>query len=237
MLNKLKNKKISASVFVIIVLVLILICSFVLFFEINNYRDIKTEKHGFYYYFINSKIDFDANVVIGTNDSILSIDAQNVTLDSTPIYYSDADDKMILPSNMEIIYPYKNIPMYKLGKFSKIYSIKKNIYINSEAGVGRLYDCFLYDGNDLYVFPEEITVLIDDISYELSPMSYVKVTKNNISIYNKLKDEHTYLDNYNKAEAFTEEYFINLSGDSVTYNNSYYVLIKNIDGLDFYKFN
>ena len=237
MLDKLKNKKIGVSTYAGIVLVLVLICAFVLFSELNNYRNIRSEKHKFYYYFINNKIDFEADIVLGTDDLIMSMNANNVSLDSTPIYYDTAEEKMILPENMEIVYPYKNVPMYKLGKFSQLYYIKQYIYIQSEAGTGRLYDCFLYDGNDLYVFPEEVTILIDDVSYKLSSMSYVKVTKNNVSIYDKKKDEHIVLDDYTKAEAYTEEYFINLIGDSFTYNNSYYILMKNIEGLDFYKFN
>ena len=236
MLTKLKNKKISSSIFAIIILILILVCSFVLFFEINDYRDITTEKHDFYYYFSSSRTDFNGSITLDTKGVIISLDANNVALNSTPIYYVKSENGMIMPENMEVVYPYKNNPMYKLGKFSRIYYLNNYIYIKSEAGKGRIYDCFLYDGNDLYVFIENTTVIVDGISYELTPMSFVEVTKGYIRIYNKKKDEYTVLEKYNKAEAFTEEYAINLLTDSFTYNNKYYMLIKNIDKLNYPQF-
>lgn len=236
MLDKLKNKKIGAPVFVIIVLVLILICSFVLFFEINDFRNIKSEKHSFYYYFANTRVDFNANITLDIHDKIMSLDSNRITVNSTPIYFKDHNDRVILPANMEIVYPYKSIPMYKAGKFSKLYTKNNYMYINSEAGIGRLYDCFLYDGEDLYVFTEPTTIMVDEKRFDLPPMSYVSVSFNSINIYNMKKDEYTSMEFVDKAEAYTEEYVINLSSDSFVYNNRYYMLIKNIDKLDLYEF-
>jgi hypothetical protein len=232
LLTKLKNKKISSSIFAIIILVLILVCSFVLFFEINDYRDITTEKYDFYYYFSSSRTDFNGSITLDTKGVIISLDANNVAINSTPIYYEKKENGMILPENMEIVYPYKNNPMYKIGKLSRLYYLNNYIYIKSEVGKGRIYDCFLYDGNDLYVFIDDTTIIVDDVKYELSPMSFVEVTKGYVKIYNNNKDEHTLIEKYTKAEAFTEEYAINLLTDSFTYNTKYYMLIKNIDKLD-----
>ena len=236
MLNKIKNVKLGAPVFAIIVLILILICSFVLFFEINDYRNIKSEKHKFYYYFANTRVDFDASITLDIHDTILSLESSGIAIDNTPIYFKDYNDKVILPANMEIVYPYKSIPMYKVGKFSKLYTQNNYMYINSEAGIGRLYDCFLYDGDNLYVFTENTTVIVDDKRYELSPMSYVYVSSSSINIYNMKKDEYVNVDSLGKAEAYTEEYVINLLDDSFTYNSRYYMLIKNIEKLDFCEF-
>jgi hypothetical protein len=46
------------------------------------------------------------------------------------------------------------------------------------------------------------------------------------------KEKIDLIEKYTKAEAFTEEYAINLLTDSFTYNTKYYMLIKNIDKLD-----
>lgn len=236
MLNKIKNVKLGAPAFAIIVLVLILVCSFVLFFEINDYRSIKSEKHKFYYYFADTRVDFDANITLDINDTIMSLESNSMSIDSTPIYFKDYNDKVILPENMEIVYPYKSVPMYKVGKFSKLYTKNNYMYINSEAGIGRLYDCFLYDGDNLYVFTENTTIILDDKRYELAPMSYAYVSSSSINIYNIKKDEYISIDSFEKAEAYTEEYVINLTDDSFTYNNRYYMLIKNVEKLDFYEF-
>lgn len=234
----LKGVKISSTFIIIIIMLLVLICSFVLFFEVNDYRKYKEEKHDFYYYFINDRIDFEGNIILNSNDNIISISADNLTFNSTPLYFAKEGSQMILPADMEIIYPYKGNPMYKLGKYSKVYYKGNYLYINSEAGNGRLYDCFLYDGNDLYVFMENTSVFVGDKRYDLNPLSFVEVTLNYIKIYDYHNDEYIYLDSYSGiVTAYTDEYFIDLSSDTFTYNDKYYLLIRNISGLDFYSFN
>jgi len=237
LIDRIKNKKVSSSILAIIILILILVCLFVLFFEINNYRKIKEEQHNFYYYFSTSRIDFQGKILLNYAEGIISMESDNVTLTSTPIYYNDNDDKFILPSNMEIVYPYKNNPMYKLGKFSTVYYKNNYLYVNSEAGIGRLYDCFFYDGEDLYSFIEKTTIIVNGVNYELSPLSFIEVTKEYVRIYNHKKDEFIFIDQYSgSVEAYTDEYAINLVDDTFTYGTSYYMLIKNIDGLDFVEF-
>lgn len=232
-----KNKKVSSSILAIIILVLILICLFVLFFEINNYRKIQEENHNFYYYFSSDRISFEGKIVLNSNETITSLLANNVTLTSTPVYFDDHNDQLLLPSNMEIVYPYKNIPMYKVGEFSKIYYKNNYLYINFLEGRGRLYDCFFYDGEDLYVFVENTTVIVNDVSYELSPLSFVEVTEEYIKIYNHKKDEYVFINQYSgNVDAYTDEYTINLINDTFTYGTSYYMLIKNVDGLKFVEF-
>lgn len=237
MIDKIKNKKVSSSILAIFILVLILICLFVLFFEINDYRKIQEEKHNFYYYFSTERIDFEGKIVLNSNDTIISLASNNVTLTSTPVYFTDENDKLVLPFNMEIVYPYKNSPMYKVGEFSKIYYKNNYLYINFIEDKGRLYDCFFYDGEDLYVFVENTTIIVNGVSYELSPLSFAEVTKEYIRIYNHRKDEYTFIDQYSgNVDAYTDEYAINLINDTFTYGASYYMLIKNVDGLKFVEF-
>lgn len=237
MLNKIKDRKVSISILVGIILVLILICAFVLFFEVNGYRRVKSELHQFYYYFTATRIDFEGNVVLDKSDKVLSLQNNNITINSSPIYYKEYKDEVLLPENMEIVYPYKNNPMYKVGKFSKVYLNKNYLYINSEAGIGRLYDCFFYDGEDLYFFVEDTSLIINDERYELSPFSFVEVTKTYIRIYNYETEEYIFLDSYSgSVGAYTEEYAVNLIEDSLTYKSKFYMLIKSVDALDFAEF-
>lgn len=232
-----KKIKTNPSILVGIVLVLILICTFVLFFEINDSRKVKEEKYDFYYYFISSKTPFEGTLSIDGNDNIVDLKSNEVSLDSTPIYYQDYVGNMILPSNMEIVHPYKKAPMHQLGKYSKIYYKNNSLYINSEAGSGRIYDCFLYDGEDLYVFLEKVVVKIGEETYVLTPLSFIEVTKSYIRIYDFETDKYNLIENYEgKIMAYTDEYFINLSEDTFSYGDSYYMLIKQPDALEFFKF-
>ena len=235
--ENMKEKKMSPTILAIIILVLLLVCAFVLFFEVNDYRKIREEKYDFYYYFIDKKINFEATITINGQDRIMGLTSNKVTMDSTPVYYEDYPGTVILPSNMEVVYPYKKMPMYKLGAYSKIFYKNNALYVNSEAGYGRLYDCFLYDGENLYFFIETTTIEIGEELYELSPLSFVEVDKNYIRMYNMYNDEYIYIENPNgSAKAYTDEYMIELSNDTFTYGKSYYLLIKSIDALDLMEF-
>ena len=235
--DDLKSIKVSPSILAIIILILLLICAYVLFFEINDYRKIREENYDFYYYFIDEKIEFNASISVNGQDRILGLTSNNVSINSIPVYYSYYSGQVILPANMEIVFPYKRIPMYKLGAYSKIYYKNNALYANSESGIGRLYDCFLFDGESLYVFLEKTTVKIGEQEYSLSPLSFVEVTLNYISIYDYESDNHIFIESpTEKAFAYTTEYMIELSDDSFRYNNSYYLLIKNVDALNLYEF-
>ncbi len=233
--NNAKNKRLNSSILAIIILVLLLVCSFVLFFEINGYRTIQEENFDFYYYFANQRLDFNGKVSFNSKDKILSLSSEGITLSSSPVYYSNTD-AMILPSNMEIVQPYKNSPMHSLGAFSKIYYRGSYLYANVENGIGRLYDCFLYDGNDLYVFLDDTTVIIGEDRYELNPMSFIEVGSDTIEIYNKKTDFHIVLSKTTGVMAYTDEYSIDLVSDAVNYNSSYYLLMKRPESLSLYEF-
>lgn len=236
--NKIARKKINSSLLAIIILILILVCAFILFFEVNNYRKIKQEKIDFYYNFAGTKVEFNGKVLYDSDGKIMSINSDNIVLTSSPLYYLNNNDKVILPSIMEIVYPYKVSPLYKLGVYSYIYYVGKSLYVDSEKSSGRLYDCFLYDGKDLYFFIENTSVVVDGTKYDLSPLSYAKVGLNNIELYDKDKDQLISINNYKgMVNAYTNEYTINLTEDTFTYKNNYYILIRNIENLDFYDFN
>jgi len=229
--------KISPSILAIIILFLLLICAYVLFFEINDYRKIREEKYDFYYYFISTKINFEATASINGQDRIMGLSSHQVAFNSTPVYYEDYVGEVILPATMEIVFPYKSMPMYKLGAYSKIFYKNNSLYVNSEAGYGAIYNCFLYDGEDLYFFIEETTVKIGEELYTLSPLSFIEVDDNYIRMYNMQKDEYKFIEDFEKdVTAYTSNYMIELSRDSFSISNSYYLLIKNVDFLNLYEF-
>lgn len=231
---KLKNKKLSFSILILFAMILVLVCTFVLLFYVNEYRKYKTVESNFYYYYSTNKIDFTAKVTINSKENILLIEKEGLDLSTYPIYYKD-EERLVLSKNIEVVYPFKSKSLYKLGYFSEVYIKDNYIFVNSEYGKGRLYDCFLYDGDDIYVFVEPTVIMIGDTKYNLSELSYVLVNNIGIEIYNKIDDTFTYIDNVNSSNfvyAYTEEYMINLTNDTYEYKGTYYSLIKNVDGLD-----
>lgn len=237
-IGKLKNKKLNFSIVILFTMILVLICTFVLLFYVNEYRKYKTVESNFYYYYSKNKVDFTANVTINSKDKILSVQKEGLDLTLYPLYYQE-EDKMVLPKNTEIVYPYKSKSLFKLGTFSEVYSKKEYVFVDSEYGQGRLYDCFLYDGDNLYVFIEPTVLIIGDTRYNLDKLSYVFVNNIGVEIYNKTDDTYVYVDNTDMAlsvSAYTEEYMINLINDTYEYSGEYYSLIKNVDGLDSIEF-
>jgi len=239
---KLKDLKNNPTLITVIILVLILVCAIDLLIQMKN-ADRKTEEtHEFFSYFFDYRTNFEGKIVLNRDDLILSLDSKSVSITSNPVYFSKNIAQMILPANMEIVFPYRNNPMYKLGAFSKIYLQDNKLYVNSEAGKGELSNCFLYDGDDLYVFVEETQVSIGDTSYKLGPMSFIEVTKNYIRIYDKENDEYEMLEEFEgKVIATVGKYYINLMEDNFTFNiaedvSNYFLLIRNVDMLNLYQF-
>lgn len=237
-IGKLKNKKLSFSIIILFTMVLVLICTFVLLFYVREYRKYQTIESNFYYYYSKNKIDFTAQVTINSKENILSIEKEGMDLSTFPIYYKD-EEKLVLPKNTELVYPYRSKSLYKLGYFTEVYIKNEYVFVKSEYGNGRLYDCFLYDGDNIYIFVEPTVLIIGDTRYNISKLSYVLVSSTSIEIYNKVDDTFVYIDNIDSnktAYAYTEEYMINLTNDTYEYKGAYYSLIKNVDGLDSIEF-
>ena len=231
-----KKKKFNFTIIVTIVLVLLLVCSFTLYFYLKGYNKITYEDRDLYYYFAAQRINFSAKVKLDADKNIVSISAEGIVFDNTPLYYQN-EDKVILPANMEVINPYRSNPMSKLGKNAVLELRYGAVYSDSEVGSGRLTNCFLYDGEDIYFFVDKITLLVNDDSYDLAPMSFVEVNRGYIQIYNNRTEEYKFIEYDNqKVKAYTHDYEITLTDDTVKTDYSYYILMHRVDQLDDHKF-
>lgn len=209
--------------------ILVLVVSLVVFFK-NRITEYVLEEHDFYQYLSGTKYEYSGNLKLNNTNNIaeLSFDDVKVTLDSTPLYYKD-EMKIIFPKTMSIVFPLSNVSQYKINYFSSISKEDESLYLIDGDRKEVLNNCFLYDGNDLYFFTEETTIVIGDQEIVVSPLSYVILTYNdNIQIYNYLEDQmQTIIVGENQVFAKTNNYSINLSIDAAIYNNNSRLLIKN----------
>ena len=140
---------------------------------------------------------------------------------------------------MYLIIPRIKTTSYKINHFSKIKIEDDLAYLNYKNKNIYLEQSFLYDGDNLYFFIYETKVNIDEKEYTLSPLSYIIVNyKSEIEIYDKKEDNYTIIDEHQRdVIAYLDNYKVNLSTDTLTYDSGDRLLIKSPDNLPLYEGN
>lgn len=208
----------------------------VVYIFINRLSSLSSVKeHEFYQYVMGNKIEYKGIVKMATKNDIteLTTDEGTISLDSIPIYYKDEKNKVILPSDMAIAFPMENGALYKVNSLSTIYIDHGEVFVQKGNLNKQLQDAFLYDGNDLYFFIENTKLTVNSTEYNLPPLSYVNATyKGYVEIYNYDTEEYTYIEKVTSdITAKTSKYSINLSIDSMQYEENDQLLLKRIKNL------
>ena len=208
----------------------------------NNLNSITYENYDLYQYFSGAKVVYKGKATIRHDNKITDVVSEGKKVDAgdIPIYFQYSYNEVLLPTNMELIFPNLKNKNYKINYFSKImYDINDDVenafLVKNDKNIF-LGQSFLFNGEDLYFFPYSTSVVIDGITYNLSPLSYIIVNyKNMIEIYDKTNDKYTIIDSHNDDVIATlGQYKINLSTDMIMYNDENRLLIKNVDKLSTY---
>ena len=246
--TKKKNKRVKALVVgigSIVALACIIVCIIVVKKYYSNINTVEFDNYELYQYFAGKKVEYTGKVTIQRENEITSIKNKDeeMELDIIPIYFQKIDNQVMFPVNMSIVYLNNKTQAYKINYFTKL----ENEVVNEEESTFVYYqdkkmylgDSIIYDGNDLYLFPYSTTIIVDDIKYELAPLSYVIVDFNDtIEIYDKRNDKYIIIDDFkNNVMAYYKKYVINLSTDMIMYNNGNRILRKNIDKLELFNGN
>lgn len=169
----------------IMVVLVLLVTLYFLYreYKYDNYRDKRDTE--VYQFFGGIKTEYTATIVYNLKKSIVDIIPKDkkIEYDSTPVYYQDKLE-VLFPKEMLVAFPLREGSQYKTYKYASymfndgIHNIKNNTY----TGV---YDYFfMYDGEELFFFPTEVKLLINDkVRTTLSAGSYVSVVGNNTLIY------------------------------------------------------
>lgn len=151
-------------------------------YQYDNTRNKKEEM--VYQYFGGERVEYTAVLTYNLRDNIIDIEGKDkkVRFDSTPIYYQN-EDKVLFPSQMTIVFPYKKA-QYKLYKYATFYVEDEAYFIKNNVNVGYYNYFFLYDGKNMFFFPDEVTVKLDGKDYKkLGNGSYVSVVGGSTLIY------------------------------------------------------
>lgn len=227
-----KNTIITVSI-VSALIVIIIIVSII----ISNLNSTKTESHNFFQWYSGQKVEYKGELTFTRKEGLTELKAtdKKVTLDSTPVYYAEKENKVIFPEDMAIVFPNNNGMMYRINHFSNIIEESNDVYLETNLAVEtnktKLDQAFLYDGQDLYFFLERCNITVNGTTYEVSPLSYAIVRyKQSIEIYNYEKDEYQVIDiqDGQEAKVVTDTYTINMSFDSLQTAEKEQLLIRGL---------
>jgi len=188
----------------IMVAVVLFVTIFFLYREYQYDNTRNKEEVSVYQYFGGVRVDYTSIITYNLRNSIVNIEPKDKVIESNtvPIYYSD-NSKIKFPVEMNIVFPLRNGSQYKLYKYATYYNEDTVHFIKNNIDLGNYSDFFLYDGKDVYFFPEETVLKINNKDYkELGAMSYVSVVGGYTLIY------------YDTATNTSEA--IELEGDIVT---------------------
>ena len=165
-----------------------------------------------YQYFGGVKTDYTAIVSYNLRKDIVSIYGKDkkISYDSTPIYYKD-EEKIIFPNEMSIIFPLKDGAQYRLYKYTAYENIDNNYYLTSGKASNTYNNFFMYDGEGLYFFPDDVTLKVGNEEIKLGANSYAEVVGGyTLTYYDKKEDKAKFLEVEGKEVTVSNNY-LNLS--------------------------
>ena len=219
----------------IFLLVVLLIAILLYTREYKNNRYAYVSEVDVYQYFSGNKMEYVANISRNKSDVILEYENKDypVSLDSTPVYIKDKDN-VIFPKEMSIVFPLNNIE-YRVNALAEVYKKFDLYYLNIRNLNKNFEHLFFFDGNNLYFFVDNVTLVVGGETIELSPLSYVSALYLNfIEYYDYSTDTYGMIDiSSNQKVVVTNEYMtINVATDEVQYKNSFMFLTKDFSVLD-----
>lgn len=174
-------------------------------------------------YYVNNAYRLDKDATLYRTKEKKTVmktsDGSEDVLSSLPIYY-EGTTKMLLPENMVYFMPREG-EKYRFNYCSEIDIPDNggNIKLYSDDKEKILSKGFVFDGNDIYIFMEDMIVNLNNTDYEISAGSYVEANFYEVvQIYNRKSGEFI-LHQTNSdviATAVNGDYSISLVGDSMT---------------------
>lgn len=169
----------------IMVIIVLFVTIFFLYREYKYDNTRNKEEVKVLQYFGGVRVEYTSIITYNLRNSIVNIEPKDKVIDSNtvPIYYSDKS-RVIFPVEMNIVFPLRNGSQYKLYQYATYYNEDNVHFIKNNTDLGNYNDFFLYDGKDVYFFPEETVLKINDKEYKsLGAMSYVSVVGGYTLIY------------------------------------------------------
>lgn len=240
MVDKFKNflsKHLLGCIVSLIVLFVLIIIVFMMSRVNKELNTISIENAELYQFLGTQRFDFSTKLTIDNSKGITELKLDNeeasIELDSTPFFYV-GEKKALFPKEMSVVFPLSNGTQKKLSHFSFADENGLDIYLKNNTLNYPVNQAFLFDGNDLYFFLNDMTLTFDNEALTIPRFSYAILNFNNeLIVFNYDLQEATLYQNFNSdVFASNENYKINLSIDAIIYGEKSRLLIKKFDYLE-----
>ena len=226
-----KNYIVFIIISTILLVVIFAITLLALIKNVKNKINYDQNKESLYEIVNSNKEEFNATIH-RENDKIASIESKDFNIyNKSAIYYLEKF-ALIIPKKSSIVYYYRDNLAYKIDKYSEL-TLENNAKVIKNNGVDIVTDnFFIYDGEDLYIFPRDVVLKINNDSIELGAGSFVYADYKDIIYYDKLTDAVKKIKNVNNAGIMIDSLGIDRLNDATVYNNQVKLLNKDISHLD-----
>lgn len=138
----------------------------------------RTVKQPLYSFQLDWKQDYAGVTKFSRKDGVTTVknDGKSFEAGSTPFYY-EGGQRVLLPQNMIGCLTQK--PLFgRVNYFTELYAENGTFYAQNGSRTKELAQTFLFDGGDLFVFLEPVTLRWEDKEIPLPSLSYVIVRYN-----------------------------------------------------------
>ena len=239
--SRIKNtkRKFNMRDFAIVVIpsLILLITVAMIYFVTQNFGTYHIEGEAIQYYADQEfKIPNSTKIKHRSDKYMVSNGDVQYELDPMPIYYQ-GKDILVTATDMVYFAPREGI-IAKVNGLNDIDYSNNGLVLKDGHKSKDMKPGFLFDGKNVYIFLEPVTLKFDGYSFKLGKMSYVEANNSHeIMIYNNDTHEMMMKQPNTKvlAETSNGEYTVSLLSDSMEMNDGSKMLLFNRpDQLDLY---
>ncbi len=225
-----KNRQwfiLGGAILLIIPLVIIIVWN-------TSNNESMTPKEETYRYIMGVKLEYtDDMTLVREDDETIIKDLDEVSSGGIPLV-SKSSNKLILPVSMGYMRPFNENPLKRVNYFATLTKKGSIVEINNSGAIVETAEGFLYDGDGTYIFLEDVVVTIGTVSYDLSPLSYVKeVYGQSVEIYDMSTEFYKYINLTDTDAIVTSQagYSVNVGTGVMTIGDTQRILFSDIEAM------
>lgn len=199
----------------------------------NKIQKVDIQNENVYTYIGTEKFELKGSLYYDNENKEVKFqtDSESMIISSVPLYFNDSQS-LLLPREMSNVNYYSG-NQNKVPRFSKIIYENSDYYYVFNNEKGKINNSFLYDGKDLYLFPESVLLKTNELELYLSPLSFVEYNYSNkkMVVYNYQDKEIKEYENVLDADVIIDNVKVKLKSDTIESQDISKILIKNFNNL------
>jgi hypothetical protein len=161
----------------VVILMVLLVMAVYLITQIGTYRT----SEAIFRYDTSLRLEYEGRSRIRRRDNVFTLEnaGQSEELNGAPIYFAGDDNRFLLPNLMIVVQPGRTVPPVRTPYYTTLHYADGGFDLSAgDKALNTLNDGFLFDGSNLYVFLEPVTVHWSGLEVQMPAMSYAIVHYN-----------------------------------------------------------